>query len=1000
MGGRFDLMELRYRDLLPLLLTCAAVHAEWSLFDNGWKFYRGDSRPTTALSADGCAAQFCKSSFDDSSWRLTETPHDWSIEDLPGREADAEFPVLQVREGPRLFSKDDQPLFANKSFDDSNWIHVSVPHDWRSAPTNHTGAGVVGWYRRHISPSSAAQVSAASDGKLKLAVGTVANKAAVYVNGVLIGSTGDLNKTDGGCTEYLQYNSFVVPAGVLSTSSPNVVAIRVRSGSDENQPGGLYDSMAADGRKGPFDPASSPGRKQTGYTVAGVGWYRKMFTATPPPGYRTILRFDGVYMNATVFLNEVQVSYHPYGYTTFEIDITDHIISGPNQLSVRVQSSGSNSRWYAGAGIFRHVHLGSVPAVHARTFGGVQVVSPQNSINLKAKSATVTVTSKVENSGSKAASVTVSAKILSPASISVRRLEYSSVDQVVVVAAGSSVNVTQTFKVTNSQLWSPDHPSLYTATVKISSGAHTDTINQTFGIRLISFDSKDGFQLNGVKTLLRGGCVHHDNGPLGSRAIGRAEERRVELLKAAGYNAIRTSHNPVSPAFVAACDRLGVMLMEEAFDCWDQGKNSEDYHLYFDEWWQRDVMSMVVRDISSPSIIMWSIGNEIPNRGTARGIDLSRQLSDWIRALDPLSGNGRAVTSAYPGAREDNVTDQYLAPLEVAGYNYGWDHYEAAHARVPARVIAGTEAFPLQSFQTWQAVVDNSWVIGDFIWTAIDYIGESAIGGTGFNTPDLRACGGYCPQGWSWHISFCGDIDLVGHRKPQSLYRTVMWNTSQLEIAVHEPVPEGQKEIVASWGWPTEYPSWSWNVAAGTNFSINVYSSYPTVRLFLNGKPLSESPVPTKQYTATFSGVRYEQGDLKAVGYDEHGNPVEQKTITTAAAASHIRLTADRSTIRADRSDLSYVTAEVVDANGILIHTAAVELTFTVSGAGELAAVGSGDPADAGSFYVPTRTTYLGKAVAIVRPGTSKGGAPTAGAITLTASAPGLKGASVTIVVA
>ena len=226
-----------------------------------------------------------------------------------------------------------------------------------------------------------------------------------------------------------------------------------------------------------------------------------------------------------------------------------------------------------------------------------------------------------------------------------------------------------------------------------------------------------------------------------------------------------------------------------------------------------------------------------------------------------------------------------------------------------------------------------------------------------------------------------------------------MWNVSQLEIAVHEPIPEGQKEVVASWGWPTEYPSWSWNVAVGTNLSINVYSRYPTVMLFLNGKPLGPSPVPTKQYTATFSGVQYEHGNLMAVGYDENGQRMESKSITNAAAASHIKLTADRSTIRADRNDLSFVTAEVVDASGVLLHDAAIELTFSVTGSGELAAVGSGDPADAGSFYVPTRTTYLGKAVAIVRPGTSTGDAPTRGGVTLTASAPGLKSASVTIVV-
>jgi len=391
---------------------------------------------------------------------------------------------------------------------------------------------------------------------------------------------------------------------------------------------------------------------------------------------------------------------------------------------------------------------------------------------------------------------------------------------------------------------------------------------------------------------------------------------------------------------------------------------------------------------------MWSIGNEIPNRATARGIALSKQLADFIRLIDPPEGNGRGITRAYPGPHEDDATDQYLAPLDVSGYNYAWSHYKAAHARVPSRVITGTESFPLQSFQTWQAVLNSSWVIGDFIWTAIDYIGESAIGGTGFNTPDVRACGGYCPQGWGWHVSFCGDIDLVGHRKPQSLYRTVMWNTSQLEIAVHEPVPAGEKEVVASWGWPSEFPSWTWAATAGTNFSINVYTRYPSVSLEINGKTVAKATAT--QFTASFSGIAYEPGSLTAVAYDADGNVAKSKTIKTATAASSIRLTADRSQIRADRGDLSYITAEVVDAAGVLVHDASVELTFTVKGEGELAAVGSGDPADVGSFYIPTRTTYLGKAVAIVRPG-SASTAPSTGSITITASGKGLKAGTATV---
>eukprot|EP00656_Telonema_subtile_P051729 TRINITY_DN7035_c0_g1_i1.p1 TRINITY_DN7035_c0_g1~~TRINITY_DN7035_c0_g1_i1.p1 ORF type:complete len:743 (+),score=190.65 TRINITY_DN7035_c0_g1_i1:119-2347(+) len=729
------------------------------------------------------------------------------------------------------------------------------------------------------------------------------------------------------------------------------------------------------------------------YTVAGVGWYRKQFSApVAAAGRRTTLRFDGVYMHAEVYLNEALVAAHPYGYTTFDIDITDQLVQGTNVLAVRVQSNGSNSRWYAGAGIYRHVRIATAPAVHALTLGGVRVVAPQASIDLLAKTATVTVTTTMLNKGTTLVTATVSATIQPPGSGP--PLLLSGVD--VIIRAGGQVNVTQSVLVAQVKLWSPHSPSLYGAAVTITSSAGQETVHTRFGVRHLSFDSSTGFRLNGVVTKLQGGCVHHDNGPLGSRAIDRAEERRVQVLKAAGYNAIRTSHNPVSPAFVAACDEHGVMLMEEAFDCWDQGKNDQDYHLYFDNWWQRDVASMVLRDVNSPSIVMWSIGNEIPNRATERGVSLARQLADFVRWLDPLEGNGRAVTSAYPGPQLDTITDRYMAALDVSGYNYGWKTYEDAHSRVPSRVIAGTESFPAESFDTWQAVLNNSWVIGDFIWTAIDYIGESAIGGTGFNTPDLRACAGYCPQGWSWHISFCGDIDIVGHRKPQSLYRTVMWNVSQLELAVHDPIPAGQKEVIASWGWPSEHASWSWDVPAGTWMSVNVYSQYSSVAMLLNGKWLGAAK-STYQHVVNFE-VPYFAGNLTAVGYNQQGVEMERKTISSAAAAARIHLSADRGTINADRSDLSYVTASIVDEQGTLVHQAAVELTFSVDGHGELAAVGSGDPADASSFYKSVRTTYLGKAVAIVRPG-SVGTRPAPGVITLTVSGDGLKSASVSITV-
>jgi beta-galactosidase len=339
----------------------------------------------------------------------------------------------------------------------------------------------------------------------------------------------------------------------------------------------------------------------------------------------------------------------------------------------------------------------------------------------------------------------------------------------------------------------------------------------------------------------------------------------------------------------------------------------------------------------------------------------------------------------------------------VAGYNYGWDKYAADHARVPDRIIVGTESFPAQSFQNWDLIWNSSYLLGDFIWTAMDYIGESSIGANGRNTPDLQACGGYCPRGWAYHIAYCGDIDLVGHRKPQSIYRNVLWNNTQLEVAVHAPVPAGQHEVIASWGFADERQSWTWDVAAtDPPLSVNVYSQFPHVQLLLNGKPADAaqaSPVAVSRATefkATFS-VPYAAGELTAVAFGPDGAAVAKRTLFSAGAPAGIVLRADRAAIAASRDDLSYVTATVVDKDGNPTPSEDTIITFSLDGGAnaEIAAVGSGDPQDSGSFHAASRKTYRGKAVAIVRPGKTNIPA-TSGSATLTASAPGL-GAGTTL---
>ena len=968
-----------------------------------------------------CDTPYCERSFDDSSWRALELPHDWSSEDLPARAVDADTPVLEARNGSWKFSPGDNASWAAPGFNDGGWGAVTVPHDWRDAPTSYVDRDAYGWYRRTVAVG-AAQLAAAKAGTLQLALGTVALTDEAFVNGVKVGGTGSMGK-GGGCGA-LAYRSYNVPYSVLASAVAKnggsaVVAVRVWSQggapgatADGQAPGGLFDSEAPDERVGMFDPAASPGQKSTGYSVGGEGWYRKDFVAPAsacddckPNGngatcseFTVQVKFDGVYMNSDVWLNGKLLGSRPYGYVTFAYDLSASgaLLPAPatNSLAVRVRNGGRNSRWYSGSGIYRHVWLGTTRNVHVPMWS-LQVHTP--AVDVAKRSATVALDVQVGSSEEtafqdKAAMV---ATIYAPDGKTVAATATKSVD----VGGGAPTNVSFSFDLAagSVSLWDTSSPALYSATVSVDGGATVDA-STTFGIRHLEFTATGGFKLNGVPTKLQGGCVHHDNGPLGAAAIDRADERRVEVLKAAGYNAIRTSHNPVSPAFLDACDRLGMLVMDEAFDCWSGGKNPQDYHLYFDAWWQRDMEAMVLRDRNHPSIIMWSIGNEIPIRNSPLGVTLSKQLADFIRARD---ASARPVTSAYPGV--SNAADAYFAPLDVAGYNYGWDKYAADHARVPDRIIVGTESFPAQSFQNWDLIWNSSYLLGDFIWTAMDYIGESSIGANGRNTPDLQACGGYCPRGWAYHIAYCGDIDLVGHRKPQSIYRNVLWNNTQLEVAVHAPVPAGQHEVIASWGFADERQSWTWDVAAADPpLSVNVYSQYPHVQLLLNGKPADAaqaSPVAVSRATefkATFS-VPYAAGELTAVAFGPDGAAVAKRTLFSAGAPAGIVLRADRAAIAASRDDLSYVTATVVDKDGKPTPSEDTTITFSLDGGAnaEIAAVGSGDPQDSGSFHAASRKTYRGKAVAIVRPGKTNIPA-TAGSATLTASAPGL-GAGTTL---
>jgi beta-galactosidase len=456
-------------------------------------------------------------------------------------------------------------------------------------------------------------------------------------------------------------------------------------------------------------------------------------------------------------------------------------------------------------------------------------------------------------------------------------------------------------------------------------------------------------------------------------------------MKANGFNAIRTSHNPPSPTFLDACDRLGILVIDEAFDCWNEGKNGQDYHLYFKDWAERDIASMVRRDRNHPSVVIWSIGNEIPEQFRAE--TTAKMLREAVLSHDATRPITQAICTDWGNVSRNwnQLSDVAFRHLDIGGYNYLPDKYESDHARNPKRVMMATESFPKDFFDYWSLVEKHPYVIGDFVWTSMDYFGESGIGhSTLSNAKDSFL------MPWPWFNAWCGDIDVCGFKKPQSYYRDVVWRRSQIEMAVHAPMPDGVSERVSGWGWPDEKRSWNWPGQEGKPMQVAVYSRCESVRLELNGKVIGEKPVSAAtKLTARFD-VPYQPGELRAVGLTG-GKQIASVSLRTTGEPNEIRLTADRSAIGADRNDLSYVTVEIVDRHGAVVPNAEVPIHFTVTGAGELAATGSAAPNDASSFRVPLRKTYQGRCLAILRP---KGDA---GKITLKAEADGLKAAMITV---
>ncbi len=729
----------------------------------------------------------------------------------------------------------------------------------------------------------------------------------------------------------------------------------------------------------------SEGGKATGHFPGGTGWYLKTFTLEQwQQKKRLNLYFEGAYMETEIWVNGQKATYHPYGYTSFFCDITPYckFPGESNTLAVKVSNKGKNSRWYSGSGIYRHVWLETTDPVYIEPWG-----TYITSTDIKPDLAEVKINAEISNSTNKILKPEVEINIFDPSgNIAGSSSEKISID------AGKKVTVAIVIKVSDPLLWSVDSPSIYNAVVSLRAGTrYYDSFGTTFGIRSISFSAENGFLLNGRQIKLKGGCVHHDNGFLGSAAIDRADERKAELLKANGFNAVRCAHNPPSEKFLEACDRVGLLVIDEAFDHWQKPKNPEDYHRFFNEWHVKDIESMVLRDRNHPSVIMWSIGNEIQERVDSSGLAIARELKSIVKKNDPT----RPVTAAIcefwdnPG-KSWKDTENAFEVLDVGGYNYQWRNYEKDHAIYPGRIMNGTESTAMERASNWDLVEKYPYILGDFIWTAIDYLGESGIGNTRYSRSQDKEVNF---RDWPWFNAWCGDIDLTGNKKPQCAIRDILWGNSKIEMLIHSPVPSGSFEKVSYWGWPDEIASWNWKGSEGRLMQVRVFTRYPAVRLYLNGKVVGEDKVISDgadKYTVRFR-ISYKPGTLKAVGLDG-GLEKDSIILVTAGKVSGIELNADRINLKASKNDLSYVQISLRDNSGNLVQDDDMKLNISVSGEGTIAASGNSAPDDMESFRSLTPKTFRGRALVILRPS----GKP--GTMTLKVSADGLPEVSTNII--
>ncbi len=723
--------------------------------------------------------------------------------------------------------------------------------------------------------------------------------------------------------------------------------------------------------EGPFSETNKTGGAG-GFLPSGVGWYRKHFTLPPSASNDCVsVEFDGVMANSDVWINGFHLGHRPYGYVSFSYELNGHLnFGGDNVLAVRADTSQQPaSRWYSGAGIYRHVRLVTTGPVHIEQWGQF-IHTPQVSATQAAVALEITIT----NESTAPRNIHVITKLFVPNGKQVASAESSTL-----AANGTSTIVRQEIPVKNPALWDLDHPQLYQAVTIIRDGDEIlDAETTTFGIREYHFAPETGFWLNGKNFKIKGACVHADGGAFGAAVPLGVWEERLTALKSLGVNAIRTAHNPPTPEFLDLCDRMGLLVMDEFFDCWTVAKNPFDYHVYFKDWSHTDERDSILRDRNHPSIILYSVGNEIhdtPKAEMAKGI--LKGLVEVAHETDPT----RPVTQALFRPNVSHDYDDGLADmLDVVGQNYRENEILAAHRQNPTRKIIGTEN--THDRNAWLALRDNPPYAGQFLWSGIDYLGES--------------------RRWPIIAAGSGLLDRTGAPKPMGVERQSWWSDTPMVFIVRRVSPNALSPTDPGYETAQQdvlrrphvlFRDWTPRNLQPHDENVEIYSNCKEVELFLNGKSLGKKTLNADASARNWS-VPFAPGEIKAVARDEKGKTVATDILKTAGAPAKVILSANRKKISNDWDGVCEITAQITDENGTIIPTASDFISFKTSGPGEIAAADNADNASHEPFQASERRAFEGRCVAFVKATDSKG------RIEITALSPGLKSAHLTIQIA